>query len=92
MQNMERILKACDILADALRAHDIPHGHITIEIGTREFEEMTYHFDALNLRPVNPLGRQWNEPAMIEYKQVFRFKAVILRERMTPCHMERPRR
>ncbi len=90
--NVERILEACNVLHAAMRAGDCRHGHITIEIGIDEFEDMYRHLSALGLRPVNPLGRAWNEPPMIEYKQVFRFKAITTREQLTPYRMERPRR
>lgn len=48
--------------------------------GLDTFDHMFHYLEALNLKPVNRLGRQWNEPAMLEYKGIFRFKAVPLRE------------
>lgn len=81
---IEKLLKACDLLADSMRAEHVRHGHITIEIGLDTFEELFSYFDVMNLKPVNRLGRQWNEPEMLEYKQIFRFKAVPLREMPRP--------
>lgn len=78
--DVRHILAACDVMHDTLRNESARHGHITIEIGLDEFEHMFYYFESLNLKRVNRLGRQWNEPEMLEYKGVFRFKAVPLRE------------